>query len=307
MSDSSAFSLGDSWLGQAGSWLGNQFGDAAGWVGNQLGLTGDSGAASGATSGAATPSSFGGINFGGSSAGGVNSSFGSPTSLEGTPAASANNLFMAPGATSSTSAYSGSGTNPDSIMAGSGGGGGAAAGGSSPATKSIMESLGLSGKDLLKAGISGGGLLTSLAMGSPTSGAEKQLKSMASSQGAQGQQLQSYIANGTLPPGAQQWVDNQSAAQSASIRAKYANLGMSGSTAEMQELNQVQANAASQMFQIASELLNTGITETNASGTLYNYLMQAEDANQKDVSSAIQNFVASLSGGGAPKSINVNI
>lgn len=161
-----------------------------------------------------------------------------------------------------------------------------------------LGSTGISDK-FLGAGVSGAGLLTDLLSGSPSASAEKQLKNIAGQQNAQGQQLESYLANGTLPPGAQQWVDQQTQAQKAAIRAQYAQSGESGSTMEAQALNQVDAAATAQMFTIASQLLNTGISETNASGTLYNYLMQAQNADAKDVSQAIQNFVGSLGGGGS--------
>lgn len=305
MSDTGSFSLGDSWLGQGASWLGDQVSGAGNWLANQFGFGGDS-------SSAAAPSSndtTGGIspantNFVTSSLGG----FGGTPSAPGMSSGDVNaaNAFVSTGAPSSaTSAlsYNGPGANPDSVMAGSGAKTNAPA-----ASQSIMDSLGLSNKDLLKGGISGAGLVANLAMGGGSNSAEKQLKGIAAGQSAQGQQLQSYLASGTLPPGAQQWVDNQTAAQKASIKSKYANLGMSGSTAETQELNQVDANASAQMFQIATELLNTGVSETGASGTLYNYLMQAQNADQKDVSGAIQNFVTSLAGGSdKPKSINVNL
>ena len=178
---------------------------------------------------------------------------------------------------------------------------------------SLLGLLGLgtgSGKTdntLLGAGASGAGLLYNLMSGSPSASAEKSLKNIAGQQSSQGQQLESYVANGTLPPGAQQWVNQQTAGQQAAIRAKYAQLGMSGSTAETQELNNVQAQATSQMFTIASQLLNTGVQETGASANLYQALMNAQNADAKDVSSAIQNFVTALGGGGSPKSISLNL
>lgn len=177
-------------------------------------------------------------------------------------------------------------------------------------TQSILASLGLGNVtdgEALKGLVAGGGLAYNLIEGSPSSSAEKSLKSIAGQQSAQGQQLESYITNGTLPPGAQQWVDSQTAAQKAAIRGKYAQLGMTGSTAETQELNGVDQQASAQMFTLASDLLNTGVNETNASGTLYNYLMNAENADQKDVTSAIQNFVSSLGGGGSSNGVNINL
>lgn len=170
---------------------------------------------------------------------------------------------------------------------------------------SILDMLGLgtgnSGLDgkLFGAGVSGLGLAANLAMSGGMGDAQGKLNSLAGQQNAQGQQLQSYLANGTLPPGAQQWVNQQTEAQKAAIRAKHAQTGTTGSSMEVQELNQVEQAATAQMFTLASKLLETGITQTNSSGQLYNYLMQQENQDNKEVSDAISNFVSSLAGGGS--------
>lgn len=239
-----------------------------------------------------------------------------PNSLGGTAAPTLPGLNTGQAPQSTTTQSAGSGTLPGGSTGPNVGVYPAApaqtSGGSS--ADSILGLLGLgtgsSGIDnkLLGAGVSGAGLLTDLLSGSPSASAEKQLKNIAGQQNSQGQQLESYLANGTLPPGAQQWVNQQTQAQKAAIRAQYAASGESGSTMEAQALNQVDAAATSQMFTIASQLLNTGISETNASGTLYNYLMQAQNADAKDVSAAIQNFVGSLGGGGSGgQSINLKV
>lgn len=162
--------------------------------------------------------------------------------------------------------------------------------------QSIMSSLGLGGAstgDLLKGLAGAGGLAYKATTGGSTS-AEKAVKGEAVNAGAQGQQLESYLANGTLPPGAQQYVAAQTAAQKASISSKYAQLGMSGSTAEAQELANVDSQAQSQMFQIATQLYNTGVQQTGASANLYNTLMNAQTQDNAQIGSAISNFVSSL-------------
>lgn len=168
----------------------------------------------------------------------------------------------------------------------------------------ILSALGLSDvptADLLKAGIAGGGLLYNMFGDSPTAALQKKLGGLADQQTEQGRVLQSYLTEGKLPPGAQQWVDNQVQRQKTAIRSKYASLGMSGSTAEMQELNQVEQDATSQMFKMASALMDTGIRQTGASIPLYNYLINAKNADNAAMSNAINNFVASLSSGGSSK------
>ena len=140
--------------------------------------------------------------------------------------------------------------------------------------QSIMQSLGItndkggvnaSSGDILKGLVGAGGLGYNILKNSGATPATKAVEQQAQSAGAQGQQLESYLANGTLPPGAQRYVDAQSAAQKASIQSKYAQLGMSGSTAEAQELAQVDTQAQTQMFQMASALYQNGVSQTGAS------------------------------------------
>ena len=184
---------------------------------------------------------------------------------------------------------------------------------SSGSSNDILQALGLGtgnqglDKTLLTAGVSGGGLLANLLMGGGSTSAEKSLKNIAGAQSAQGQQLENYLATGTLPPGAQQWVNDQTQANQAAIRAQFAQQGLTGSSMEQEALANAQNQATETMFQIASSLLNSGISETNASGTLYNYLMQAQNQDQQQVSSAIQNFVSSLAGGGSPNAVTLNL
>lgn len=195
-----------------------------------------------------------------------------------------------------------SGPNTDSVMFQNGGKPGATD--TPEATKGILASLGLSNvptADLLKAGLGGAGLLYTALSGSPSSGAEKQIESLATQQRDQGALLQSYLNNGTLPPGAQQMVDKQVAEQQTAIRSKYASLGMSGSSAEMAELNSVKENATSQIFKMAASLLETGVSQTNASAPLYKYLVDAQKSDDDRMSAAIKNFVASLGGSGQSK------
>lgn len=170
-----------------------------------------------------------------------------------------------------------------------------------------MQSLGLSGSgspstgNLLGSLLSGGALAYKALDGTGSSSAEKAVKGEAANANAQGQQLESYLANGTLPPGAQQYVNQQVAAQQASIKSKYAQLGMTGSTAEAQELSNVNTQAQAQMFQIANDLYQTGVSQTGASATLYNTLLNAQNADNASMGSAIQNFAASLAGGSGQK------
>lgn len=185
----------------------------------------------------------------------------------------------------------------------------------SPSTmQSIMQTLGVEDKSgslntggILKGLVGAGGLAYNAVKSNASTPAEKAVEQMAQGANAQGTQLQSYLANGTLPPGAQQYVDQQTAGQKASIRSKYAQMGMSGSTAEAQELAGVDTAAQSQMFQLASQLYQNGVSQTGASAQLYNTLMNAENQDNAAMGSAISNFVASLGGGGTSGGTTITI
>lgn len=288
MSDTSVASS-PSWLDQLGGWFGGLFNGSD----SAPDIKTEGSPATGGASGGDTSFNFSNLSAPSSSSGfqGVNFNPGSANM----------SLFTNPTDTKSVSAFLDPTSAASNISSGATGQTPVDDPNKSSSVQKILSSLGLGGAstgDLIKGAAAGGGLLYNLLSPSPSASAEKSLKGIAGQQSAQGAQLESYLANGTLPPGAQQWVDTQTAAQKAAIRGKYATLGMSGSTVEMQELNNVDQMAASHMFEIASQLLSTGIQETNASGTLYNYLMQAQNADQKEVTDAIQNFVGSLGGSG---------
>ena len=59
---------------------------------------------------------------------------------------------------------------------------------------------------------------------------------------SQSTQLQSYLTNGTLPPGVAQSLTQAGNAAKAAIRGQYASRGMSGSSAEAQDLANVETN-----------------------------------------------------------------
>jgi hypothetical protein len=115
----------------------------------------------------------------------------------------------------------------------------------------------------------------------------------------QGQQLQSYIQNGTLPPGIQAGLDQAHQAAQATIKSQYAARGQSGSSAEQQDLNNLALNVSSQGAQIATGLLQTGIQESQMSSKIYEQLMQTQIQQDSALSGAIANFAGALAGGGA--------
>ena len=115
---------------------------------------------------------------------------------------------------------------------------------------------------------------------------------------SQGQTLQSYLFNGQLPQGAQTALDQATASASASVKQDYARMGLSGSSAEAQALASVRNSAAAQKFQLAQQLLQTGINETGLSSSLYENIYKASQQENQGLMQAIASFAAAAAGGG---------
>lgn len=157
------------------------------------------------------------------------------------------------------------------------------------------------GFDVLKANpsaaINAAGLGLDLLKGQQPLPGESQLKSEANSFAGQGQTLSGYLQSGTLPPGVQQGLTQATEAAKATIRSQYAAKGMSGSSAEQQDLAAVDNNARAQGANMAMQLLNMGISETGMASQLYKQLMDSSLAQDKSLGSSISSFASSLAGG----------
>ena len=129
---------------------------------------------------------------------------------------------------------------------------------------------------------------------------QNNISSIAGQEQQQGQQLETYLQNGTLPPGLQAGLAQASKAAEASIRSQYAARGMSGSSAEAQDLANLQSTVESQGAQMAMQLLNTGISETGMAAGLYQQIMNSALQKDQQLGSAISSF-ASAAAGGIPK------
>lgn len=198
----------------------------------------------------------------------------------------------------------GGGTFPISgDMAGGVAAGGAAPGGGSSVMNAINDPT---GTNIMKAVgsnlgplVAGGGLLANLIKPQSGVGASStsSLANQANALNAQGGQLQSYLMNGTLPPGAQQAIDLGTKSAKAHIRAQYAARGMSGSSAEVADLNNVDNVARTQAFDYANKLLQTGIDETGLSSKIYEALIGIDEKQSQAMGDAIANFSSALAGG----------
>lgn len=133
------------------------------------------------------------------------------------------------------------------------------------------------------------------------------LAAQAGQEAASGQQLQNYLPSGTLPPGAQAGIDQAKNSAKAAVRSKYASMGMSGSSSEQQELSAIDSNAQAQGEQIAMQLLNTGITESQMSSQLYEHMLNNTMQNDQALSSAVSGFAGSLAGAANPTAHTGNV
>ena len=142
--------------------------------------------------------------------------------------------------------------------------------------------------------IAGGGLALSALRGNTPVAGQGALSAEAASLAANGATLQGYLSSGTLPAGVQQSIVQATDAAKASIRSRYAAMGQSGSSAEMQDLASVDQHAATQGATIATQLLNTGISETGLSEQIYANLLNAATQQNAQLGQAIGNFATSL-------------
>lgn len=123
---------------------------------------------------------------------------------------------------------------------------------------------------------------------------QSQIEANAAKLNQQGASLQNYFQSGTLPPGVQSGINSASEAAKASIRSSYASRGMSGSSAEQQDIAAVGERAATQGSQIALSLLQQGVSETGMANQLYLELMGSALQQDQALGSALATFSAAM-------------
>jgi hypothetical protein len=145
-------------------------------------------------------------------------------------------------------------------------------------------------RDILGTGIIG----LDIARASQTPGPIKAEEKLAAEQGALAT-AQNAIAEGAqqgiLPTGGNELVQQNLDAEIAGIKNRYAQMNMSGSTAEQQDINAAKAAALAQRFQIGNELAKTSFsTAAHATGvdaTLLDQIYQADQATQQQLADAL--------------------
>ena len=160
-------------------------------------------------------------------------------------------------------------------------------------------------KDYGSLALGGAGLAYNMLKGNEPVPYSAQLESQAAQLQAQGAQLQGYLSSGTLPPGIGAALQGAHDSAAASIRAQYASRGMSGSSAEMQDLSNLAQTTVSQGANIASSLLSTGVSEQQFASGLYQNLMAQSVAQDTAMSNAMAGFTNAMAGGYAKKAAPV--
>ena len=114
----------------------------------------------------------------------------------------------------------------------------------------------------------------------------------------QGNQLESYLQTGTLPPGVQASINQATQAAIASVKSRYAQTG-GDTSAEAQDIASIQQQAAGQGATIATQLLQQGVSETQLSSELYGQLLNLAQTQDQQLGQAIGNL--SIAAAGVPK------
>lgn len=170
----------------------------------------------------------------------------------------------------------------------------------SGAVNDILKSLGVD----TSSGIGGfvarnpGGIAAALGLGyaamQPEPESMGELRDLARQTAGQGQILSNYLQSGTLPPGAQESVDEGKRAAIAAVRSRYSSFGLSGSTMEVDAISAIESRAESQAFSFAAQLLNAGLASTGLSSNIYNYLINAEQTDDQAFTQALGAFTGSF-------------
>src|SRR5262249_51881714 len=142
-------------------------------------------------------------------------------------------------------------------------GGGTTAAGTPMATGGTSTGTGISDifgsfknvAPLLGAGVLGMNLLNA---NKPIPG-EQAVQTQAGEAATMGRTLAAYQQSGTLPPGLMAHVDAGTRAAEAALRSRYAQMGLTGSTMEAQQIGQIKEAHAAQVATIADNLAKQGI------------------------------------------------
>lgn len=130
--------------------------------------------------------------------------------------------------------------------------------------------------------------------------AQNELNAVAPGQIAQGQGLQQYLTNGTLPAGAQAQVDQQVKSAKAAAVSAAAKQGLptdpSQNSALAAQFAQIESGAVQQQQQLATNLFTSGTNEVGIGTGALNNIMQVNQQQTAQTGQAISAFASSLAG-----------
>jgi hypothetical protein len=148
------------------------------------------------------------------------------------------------------------------------------------------------------------GLTGSIPNQAALTGVANQASTAAGNANAYAGALEAPLTTGVLPAGAQAQVTQALNDSITSIKSKYANLGLTGSTAEQAAISEAQSQAQQMTFTIAQQMAQTGIQAGNQAtqdlgleGTIYNDLTQAQISQDTALQNAIASFTGAIGGG----------
>jgi hypothetical protein len=234
-----------------------------------------------------------------------------PTTSPAAPAPGAAGSAAATAAPASVPAGGGDVTTPsltsgglsDAALPGTVAKGAAAGGAAGGVQTSPLGALGKKWGDFLtspQALLSIGGMAAAAAKGTQKPAGVDTLTTQANQLLAQGNRLDSYLETGTLPPGLQQSLTTATQDAQTAIKSQYASMGMSGSSAEQQDLQNVALRAQEQGASQAMQLMQMGTQDTQLGTQLYEYLIGVNMQQDQQLSSSIGNFVSAMAQMGRP-------
>lgn len=123
---------------------------------------------------------------------------------------------------------------------------------------------------------------------------------------AQQKALTDPLTTGVLPQAQQQAVDNATNDAVTSVKSKYAGMGLSGSTMELEAINNVKNQAATMKVSMEAQLAQTGLqmgsqalTAMNLTDQVYSSLMNATISQDTALQQAIARMAAGAAQGSA--------
>jgi hypothetical protein len=175
--------------------------------------------------------------------------------------------------------------------------GSAGTGGGSVLSRGLFGEPGSVISDLTKPTtlLTGGAALAPLLMGNTIPGLSD-LQNQAKTFNAMGTPLAQSLTTGQLPAGAQTSLDAATRAAQAAVRSQYANMGLSGSSQEADQLAGVAAKEATQKVAMLEDLTGIGLKEMGMATPLLTQIMQSRLAQDQQMQQAIAKLAATLAG-----------